>query len=43
MTYILNMIHICPNTLDGFKYFLTIVDDFTRCTWVYLLKQKSDT
>ena len=30
-------------TFDGFKYFLTIVDDFTRCTWVYLVKQKSDT
>ena len=23
--------------------FLTIVDDFTRCTWVYLVKQKSNT
>ena len=23
--------------------FLTIVDDFSRCTWVYLLKLKSDT
>ena len=23
-------------TVDCFKYFLTIVDDFTRCTWVYL-------
>ena len=36
----------CPFTtctFDGFKYFLTIVDDFTRCTWVYLVKQKSDT
>ena len=28
------------STIDGFKYFLTIVDDFTRCTWVYLLKHK---
>ena len=27
---------------DGFRYFLTIVDDFSRCTWVYLLKYKSD-
>lgn len=25
------------------KYFLTIVDDHSRCTWVYLLKLKSDT
>lgn len=27
---------------DGFRYFLTIVDDFSRCTWVHLLKNKSD-
>lgn len=27
---------------DGSKFFLTIVDDYSRCTWVYLLKQKSD-
>lgn len=30
-------------TLNGFKYFLTIVDDCSRCTWVYLMKLKSDT
>uniref|UniRef100_A0A2N9HKX8 Integrase catalytic domain-containing protein n=1 Tax=Fagus sylvatica TaxID=28930 RepID=A0A2N9HKX8_FAGSY len=30
-------------TLDNQKYFLTIVDDFTRCTWVFLMKQKSET
>ena len=24
-------------------FFKTIVDDFTRCTWVYLLKHKSET
>ena len=29
-------------THDGFHYFLTIVDDFTYFTWVYLLKVKSD-
>ena len=27
---------------SGFKFFLTIVDDFTRCTWVYMLKTKSE-
>ena len=27
----------------GAKYSLTIVDDHTRCTWIYLMKQKSDT
>ncbi|CAH9101387.1 unnamed protein product [Cuscuta europaea] len=26
----------------SFRYFLTIVDDYTRCTWVFLLKTKSE-
>ncbi|KAJ9551410.1 hypothetical protein OSB04_015455 [Centaurea solstitialis] len=25
------------------RYFLTIVDDFTRCTWLYFMKTKSET
>lgn len=29
-------------TFAGCRYFLTIVDDFTRMTWVFLLKFKSD-
>ena len=29
-------------TLDGFKYFLTIVDDATRATWLFLMKSKSN-
>ena len=29
-------------TIDGYKYFLTIVDDFSRCTWIYLMKTKSE-
>ena len=29
-------------TIEGYKYFLTIIDDFSWCTWVYLLKLKSD-
>jgi len=29
-------------TVEGFRYFLTIVDDHTRVTWVYLLRLKSD-
>jgi Reverse transcriptase (RNA-dependent DNA polymerase)/Integrase core domain len=28
---------------NGNRYFFTIVDDFTRCTWVYLMKNKSET
>lgn len=30
-------------SLYGNKYILTILDDFTRYNWVYLLKNKSDT
>ena len=29
--------------VEGYKYFLIIVDDFSRCTWAYLLKLKLDT
>lgn len=28
-------------THEGFRYFLTIVDDCTRVTWIYLLKDKA--
>ncbi|GJZ89010.1 ribonuclease H-like domain-containing protein [Tanacetum coccineum] len=27
---------------DGFRYFLTIVDDYTRVVWVYLVKTKDE-
>ncbi|GJR51390.1 ribonuclease H-like domain-containing protein [Tanacetum coccineum] len=27
---------------DGFKFFLTIVDDYSRAIWVYLLKSKTE-
>ncbi|XP_070016051.1 uncharacterized protein [Nicotiana sylvestris] len=29
-------------TFNGYKYFLTVVDDFTRMTWLFLLKLKSN-
>jgi hypothetical protein len=29
-------------SFDGYKYFITIVDDFSRVTWIYLLKFKSE-
>ncbi|XP_060200816.1 uncharacterized protein LOC132629096 [Lycium barbarum] len=29
-------------THDGFKYFLTIVDDYSRGTWTHLLKNKNN-
>jgi len=28
---------------NGSRFFLTIVDDYSRCTWVYLMKNKSQT
>ena len=28
--------------IEGFRYFLTIVDDYMRFTWVYFLCAKSD-
>ena len=30
-------------SLNGSRYFHTLVDDHSRCTWVYLMKHKSDT
>ncbi|GJV84867.1 ribonuclease H-like domain-containing protein [Tanacetum coccineum] len=27
---------------EGYKYFLTIVDDYTRAVWVYLIKSKDE-
>jgi transposase InsO family protein len=29
-------------SINGACYFLTIVDDYTRCTWVYLMQHKSE-
>ncbi|WP_420914574.1 integrase catalytic domain-containing protein [Candidatus Phytoplasma australasiaticum] len=29
-------------THSGYRYFLTIVDDYTRYTWTYLMKNKLD-
>lgn len=34
---------IGTESIQGRHYFLTIVDDYSRYTWVYLLKCKSDT
>lgn len=30
-------------THEGARYFLTLVDDFSRCTWAFLMQHKSDT
>lgn len=29
-------------SIEGYKYILTLADDCTRVTWVYMLKNKSD-
>ena len=26
----------------GFRYFVTFIDEFSRCTWVYLMKDRSE-
>ena len=44
----LELIHgdICgpikPSTIEGRRYFLLLVDDFTRIMWVFFLKEKSE-
>jgi hypothetical protein len=30
-------------SLGGCKYFLLFIDDYSRMTWVYFLKEKSET
>ena len=29
-------------TVDGYRYFLTIVDDHSRATWIYLMRTKNE-
>ena len=29
-------------SIDGFRYFVTFIDDFSRVTWIYLLKTKCE-
>jgi hypothetical protein len=26
----------------GYQYFVTFIDDFSRCTWIFLMKNRSD-
>jgi len=30
------------SSVKGFKYFLIFVDDISRMTWLYLLKERSE-
>ena len=32
----------CMPSIKGFRYFLLFVDDFSRMTWLYLLKERSE-
>ena len=47
-THVFQLVHMDvwgpfkQETYNGNKYFLTLVDDFCRMTWVFLLKFKSD-
>ena len=47
-THIFELIHIDlwgpyrVQTYNGYKYFLTIVDDYSRTTWTHLLAAKSN-
>ena len=29
-------------SLSGFEYYITFIDEFSRNTWIYLLKAKSE-
>jgi len=46
---ILEMIHsdligpVQPISIDGVKYILTYIDEFSHKSWVYLLKEKYET
>lgn len=33
---------ITPMSLGGHRYFRTFIDDYSRITWVYFLKEKSE-
>ncbi|CAH9057264.1 unnamed protein product [Cuscuta europaea] len=33
---------ITPSSFSGRRYFITFIDDYTRKTWVYFLKEKSE-
>ena len=35
-------VHSRVESFDGYRYYVTFVDDYSRVTWLYLLKLKSD-
>jgi histone deacetylase 1/2 len=30
------------SSMGGFRYYVSFVDDFSRYSWIYLIKRKSD-
>jgi hypothetical protein len=32
----------CPLSVGKFKYYVSFIDDYSKFTWLYLLKNKSD-
>lgn len=34
--------HIPLVSFLGFKYFLTMIDDYSECSWIYFIKHKSE-
>lgn len=47
-TRVLEIIHsdllspISPLTVSGYKYIMTLIDDYTRHSWIYLLRSKDE-
>ena len=35
--------HMQVKSIGGKRYVLVVVDDFSRCTWVNFIREKSDT
>jgi hypothetical protein len=31
-----------PASVGRYKYYVSFIDDYSKCTWIYLLKNKSD-
>jgi hypothetical protein len=33
---------LAPNSVSRHKYYVSFIDDFSKFTWIYLLRQKSE-
>ena len=34
--------HFPVKSIEGFMYYITIIDDYSRASWIYFLKKRSD-